>query len=170
MKQTGQTTKKILLSLLVLSVLGLTGCGENKSSTNNTESNTGVVSYYDLAECNAQTLPIGIPGNTACPYKGLYDSENGYQAYSIQYSASIGVGFYIDFGWHYEDMCPQVGQLPIFQNGSFSHCSSVNPVFAQTDFVGFTQPNTGECTGDQYNMEITGCRPSLQPSTPLYNW
>ncbi len=163
MNNTGQTNKKnFLLSLLVLSVLSLTGCGSDSSSP--------AEPHSDPVACQAQNVPVGIQGNTACPYLGQYNAQQGYQGYSVQYSASYGIGFYIDFGWEYNDMCPEVGQLPVFQDGRFDHCSSVNSDFAQTDFRGFTQPNTGECTGDQLDMSITGCRPQLRPSDPRYNW
>lgn len=166
MKHIGKVIKRnLVLSLLALSLLSLTGCGEDSSSTKEP-----VKPYSNAIECNGQKVPVGIKGNTACPYLGQYNAQQGYQGYSVQYSASYGIGFYIDFGWEYNDMCPEVGQLPVFQDGRFDHCSSVNPVFAQTDFKGFTQPNTGECAGDQLDMSITGCRPQLRPSEPLYNW
>ena len=111
---------------------------------------------------------IGIPGNTACPYQGGFDASIGYQGYAFHYE--IGVGFRIDFGWDYNDMCPQIGQRPIFQNGGFSHCTGVNPLFAQVDEHRFSQPNTGECAGDQLNPGITGCRSQLRPmSAPNYH-
>ncbi len=150
------------LTVLFLSFLSLTGCSGPGSSDGTAKI------YTNPTQCNNQNFPVGLPGNIDCPYLGEYDPNRGYQPYAIIHkSIGIGVGFYIDFGWHYKDMCPKVGQLPVFQNGSFDYCSSVNPTFAQTDFLGFTQPNTGECTGEQYNPEITGCLPSLEP-TELY--
>ncbi len=149
------------LGVVVFSLFSLMGCSGNSSSNGRTKI------YTDPVECGNQSLPVGIPGNLDCPYLGEYDPSLGYQPYAIVHG-SIGVGFHIDFGWHYKDMCPKVGQLPVFQNGSFSHCSSVNPAFAQVDFHGFTQPNVGECAGEQYNMDITGCRPSLNPTKPIY--
>ncbi|MGH1467632.1 MAG: hypothetical protein ACRBBP_01970 [Bdellovibrionales bacterium] len=162
MNKTSFKKLSITASLLLLSLFNLTGCPGDSSPASDT------TTYTDPVECDNQTLPVGIIGNTACPYQGAYDPNLGYQSYSIQFSGSVGIGFYIDFGWDYSDMCPQVGQLPVFQNGSFSHCSGVNPTFAQTDFRGFTQPNTGECTGEQYNMEITGCRANLRPTYPAF--
>lgn len=149
------------LSLLLPLFLFVTACSD-KGAGAKPAPNT----YNDPVECDSQKYPVGIPGNKDCPYKGDYDPNLGYQGYAIYYetSASIGVGFYIDFGWTYNDLCPKVGDLPIFQNGSFSHCESVNPTYAQTDYQGYTQPNTGECLGDQYMSGLTGCEPTFQPS------
>lgn len=161
MKTAGLNKTKLPLCLLVLSLFSLTGCPDGSSSNNETPA-----PYTNISECQNQAVPVGFPGNTECPYQGTYDPNRGYQPYSIQYNASVGAGFYIDFGWHYKDLCPQIGQLPVYQNGQLSYCSDVNPTFAQTDFRGFTQPNTGECLGEQYNPQITGCRASLQPTAP----
>lgn len=154
------TNFKVSLGIMILSMFALTGCPDSGSSTKNKPA-----TYHNPLECSNQVVPAGIPGNTACPYQGEYDPNRGYQPYSVQYSAGISFGFYIDFGWDYKDMCPQDGQLPIFENGQFSRCSSVNPNFAGP-FYGYSNRTMGECAGDQYSMDVTGCRPSLQPTQP----
>jgi len=164
---------KIIVSSLF--ALAFTACGDSSSSgeqiTLPVVPNTEVTEFTDHQQCediyqNVQN--VGIPGNTACPYKGAYNTNLGYQSYAFHYE--VGIGFRIDFGWDYNDMCPEIGQRPIFQNGGFSHCSSVNPLFAQVDEVYYSQPNTGECAGDQLNTAVTGCAADLQPiAVPHFN-
>lgn len=164
--------------ILSLIALAFTACGGGSSSKNVKPASipalptTQVPQFTNLTQCQNPNLNIGgqvgIPGNTACPYQGSFNAQLGYQGYAFHYS--VGVGFRIDFGWDYNDMCPQIGQRPVFQNGGFSHCTSVNPLFAQVDEVWYSQPNTGECAGDQLNPEVTGCRSDLKPiQVPHYN-
>lgn len=157
---------KIMISGFL--AFAFTACGGGSSSKSQpvlpVTPTTEVLAFTNATDCSNPSLnvgQIGIPGNTACPYKGAFSVQDGYQGYAFHYQ--IGVGFRIDFGWDYNDMCPQIGQRPIFQNGGFSHCTAVNPLFAQVDASGLTQPNTGECTGDQLNPDVTGCRAQLKP-------
>lgn len=146
--------KKMTVLLLLLNLL-LTACPDDGNNANTTNY-TPVTPYNDPYECDQLTYDIGIPGNEACPYKGEFDPYLGYQTAAIYYS--FGVSFKIDFGWDYRDNCPTPGQLPIFKNGTLVRCDQVNPTYAQDDYT-----HTGECTGDQYNAGLTGCRPNLQP-------
>lgn len=150
--------KKVTILLLSIISLLLTACPDDGGDINNTY--TPVPVYHDANECSQLNYNIGIPGNEACPYQGAFDPQFGYQTAAIHYSASYGVGFKIDFGWDYRDNCPTPGQLPVFVDGTLSHCEQVNPTYAQRDYT-----NTGECAGDQYNAGLTGCRPNLQPGT-----
>jgi len=167
-----ESLNKIMITSLL--ALAFTACGGGGSSSDDTVLPVYPVNqvneFTDYNQCNNPNQnigQIGIPGNTACPYQGAFDVGFGYQGYAFHYTA--GVGFRIDFGWDYNDMCPEIGQRPIFENGGFSHCTGVNPLFAQVDTYGFTQPNTGECTGDQLNPGVTGCRSQLRPmNTPNY--
>jgi hypothetical protein len=167
---------KIVISSLLS--LAFTACGGGGGSSSDSHPALPVYSFNQVADftnhnqCNNPNQnigQIGIPGNTACPYQGEFNaSYGGYQGYAFHYT--VGVGFRIDFGWDYNDMCPEFGQRPIFQNGGFSHCTGVNPLFAQVIDDGFSHPNTGECTGDQLNPGITGCRSELRPmNAPNYN-
>lgn len=154
---------KTSLSLIILSLFALSGCSDSSSGK-------GTTTYADPVECQSQNIPVGIQGNSACPYLGEIDQNGNLQSYALHYSGSIGIGFEIDFGWDYEDECPQDGQLPVFENGRFSYCTGVNPAFARTDFTNHQANNMGECAGEQYNMQATGCRPNLRPSQAQYNW
>lgn len=156
---------KLIISLLFVSLSALTGCSDSGSKSKVTEPAT----YHNPLECQNQAVPVGIPGNTACPYQGAFDPSLGYQPYSIQYQAGIGAGFLIDFGWQYRDLCPQDGQLSVFENGEFSHCSDVNPYFAGP-FQGYTNRSMAECAGEQYSIDLTGCRAELQPTQPVQYW
>ncbi len=159
------TKMNLTLFVLMMSLFTLTGCPGSDSGNGNP------TPYSDPFECANQQVPVGVHGNVDCPYQGEITPDGKLQPYAIHYSGSVGVGFYIDFGWDYEDQCPQDGQLPVFQNGQFSHCSDVNPAYPRTDFgSGHRANNMGECAGEQYNMNLTGCRPNLNPSQPQYNW
>jgi len=168
-----KAVKKIIV--ISLCALALSACGgSNSSETSQTLPVTPVslvpsfTNHDQCANPNLNIGQIGIPGNTACPYQGAYNPNIGYQGYAFHYQ--VGVGFRIDFGWDYNDMCPQIGQRPIFQNGGFSHCTGVNPLFAQVDEEWYSQPNTGECAGDQLNTAVTRCRAQLQPMhVPAYS-
>jgi hypothetical protein len=147
MKSIGKS--KILKLWVIAAVFTLAACSDEGS-----KSKPSPNTYHNPLECESQHLPVGIQGNSACPYLGEFDDHLGYQSFAIQYN--VGVGFKIDFGWEYNDMCPQDGQLPVFEFGKFSHCSSVNPNFAGP-FKGYTNRSMGECAGEQYSPEITGC-------------
>jgi len=153
---------KALSKILVLSLtaLAFTACpGKSKKST------ARVQPFNNPTQCQNFNLnvggQIGIPGNTACPYQGAYDSNFGYQGYAFHFEA--GIGFSLDFDWSYNELCPEVGQRPIFQNGQFSHCSGVNPLLVQTDEFDRSRVTVGACAGDQFNPDITGCRAQLRP-------
>lgn len=164
MKNLNSKNIKLSLSLILLSLLTLAGCSDGGSSTSTPST------YSDEVACQNQNVPVGIPGNSVCPYLGEYDSTKGYQPFALHYSASVGAGFVIDFGWDYEDECPEEGQLAVYENGRFSYCTDVNPIFARTDFGGNNANNFAECAGEQYNMAITGCGANLKPSQPQYSW
>ena len=153
---------KNLKSLLILSSMGLSliACGDNSnlSTTKYPKPN----SYYDLEECRSLNHHgVGIRGNSACPYKGDYDEQRGYQKYSISHSSqldfNLGLGYRIDFGWDndWETICNVPGQIPVFVNGRFNHCDMANPSYADPD----DGTNTSACAGSQYNPRLTRCTP-----------
>lgn len=156
------TLNKILI--LSLTALTLTACSDSSS-----KSKARVQTFNNPVQCQDFRLnvggQVGIPGNTACPYQGAYDPNRGYQGYGFNFE--FGIGFSLDFDWSYNDLCPQIGQRPIFQSGQFSHCTSVNPLFVQTDEFNRSRQTVGECAGEQFNPDITGCRAQLRPMNSI---
>lgn len=156
----------IILALVLSSLL--IACGDEGSSQPNRDPRPN--SYSDYEECRQRDyLGTGIKGNSACPYKGEYDPNLGYQGFAIQASAGFnfefGRGFYIDYGWDnkWESLCPYAGQVPVFMHESFSHCIYANPTYGRDD----DYINTSSCTGSQYNPEVTGCTPrGIRPTGP----
>ena len=157
-----KTLNKIFVFSLI--ALALAAC-PGKSS----KKKTRVEAFNNPIQCQDHRLnvggQIGIPGNTACPYQGAYDPNRGYQGYGFHFEA--GIGFSLDFDWAYNDLCPEIGQRPIFQNGQFSRCTSVNPLFVQRDPLDPSRQTVGECAGEQFNPDITGCRAQLRPMNSI---
>ena len=154
---------KTFKNLLVFSLMcvGLVACG-NSASLNEATQNPEPNSYYDPAECDRlNRYGVGIKGNSACPYKGNYNSQKGYEEYSVSYESqldfNLGVGYRIDFGWDndWENVCSTPGQIPVFVNGRFNHCDMANPSYADPD----DGTNTSSCAGSQYHPRLTRCTP-----------
>jgi len=153
-----------LKSILVLGFMciGLLACGDSAPSSSVTTRDPRPNSYYDPDECQRlDRLGTGIRGNSACPYRGEYDENRGYQEYVINYESQLdfrlGAGYRIDFGWDndWENACPNQGEVPVFVNGRFNHCDMANPSYADPH----DGTNTSSCAGSQYSPELTRCTP-----------
>lgn len=156
---------KRLVQLLALSFLclNLMACGdEGARSSDVTSQDLSPGSYYDPDECDRfDTFGIGIRGNSACPYRGQFDPNQGYQQASISYASEfnfrVGLGYRIDFGWDndWQDACPGPGEIPVFVSGRFNHCVNSNPSFASPH----DGSNTSACAGSNFNPTVTNCTP-----------
>lgn len=143
------------LLIVLTGTVFLTACGDDDGPS-------AATVYSDPNECANQVIPgVGIPGNAACPYQGSYDSKQGYQGFAVHFGAYVG--FKIDFGWNYNDQCPQSGELPIYRFGEFIGCQVVNSNFSRYDPIFYAEPNIGECSGKQWNPQLTGCIPLFLP-------